>query len=369
MKRTLVLSLVLFFASFAAKAMSYDEARQQAWFLTDKMAYELNLSPEQYDRAYEINLDYLMSLYSPADCMGPSWYYRDADLRCILYDWQYNLFRTLDYFFRPVVWERSRWYYPIASRYRYGYYYYDRPVVYVSYRGGRWRDRRPGGPSPYIGLRPRWGGGMRDRYPGYDRPRRPRVDYNGRPGDDRNDRPWRPGDNNRPGNNNGRPGNGNNNGRPGNSGNNNGNNNGNSSGGVFRPGWAGGRPGNSGNIGTTRPGNGTDRPTTGSRPGNSGGTVTRPGWGSGRTTTPSRPTRSESTGRTWQPQGNLGGPRTSQPSRPVTSTPVQRQSRGDMPSRPSGNMGRPSGGQTSAPANRSTRGNIGGPATGRSFGR
>ena len=77
-------------------AMDYEEARQRAWFLTDKMAYELNLTPEQYDRAYEINLDYLMSIRTASDCSGYYWEYRNADLRCILFDWQYNLFRTID---------------------------------------------------------------------------------------------------------------------------------------------------------------------------------------------------------------------------------------------------------------------------------
>ena len=47
MKR-LLLSLVLLIAASALHAMSYREAREYAYFLTDKMAYELNLTPEQY---------------------------------------------------------------------------------------------------------------------------------------------------------------------------------------------------------------------------------------------------------------------------------------------------------------------------------
>lgn len=353
MKRTLVMSLVLFFASLAARAMSYDEARQQAWFLTDKMAYELNLTPEQYDRAYEINLDYLMSLYTPADCTGAAWYYRDADFRCVLYDWQYNLFRTLDYFFRPVVWQRSRWYYPITVRYRYGYYYYDCPHIYVSYRGGRWRDRRPGAPSPYLGLRPHRGTGMRDHFPGNDRPRRPDVNFGGgRPGDWRpdgrpgnNDRPGstRPGNGNRPGGND-RPGNGNGNRPGGNDRPGNGNRPGSGTT-VTRPGWAGGHS----STGTTRPGNNGNVSTGTPRPGN-GTTVTRPGWSGGRNTgngsTTSRPTRTQSTPRSTSNGGVIGGPGSQR-----TSTPVQRPSRTTTTSRPSGNMGR----STSTPASRPSR--------------
>jgi len=148
----------------ALNAMSYEDARQQAWFLTDKMAYELNLTAEQYDRAYEINLDYLMGIRTASDCYGAAWYYRDADLRCIFYDWQYKLYSTLDYFFRPVRWLSGAWYYPITSHYRYGYYYFDRPLIYANYRGGRWHQRRPGMQSPYYGMRPSRGQGMRDRY-------------------------------------------------------------------------------------------------------------------------------------------------------------------------------------------------------------
>lgn len=164
MKRYILTILIAIVATFSAKAMDYEEARQRAWFLTDKMAYELNLTPEQCDRAYQINLDYLMNVHTASDCSGYYWQYRDTDFRCILFDWQYNLYRTLDYFFRPVRWVQSSWYYPVFNRYRFGYYYFDRPAVYVSYRGGMWRRRGHSDPSPYIGLRPHRGSGMRDHY-------------------------------------------------------------------------------------------------------------------------------------------------------------------------------------------------------------
>ena len=53
-----------------ASAMSYEQARQQALFLTDKMAYELNLTEDQYEAAYEVNLDYLMSVDTYDDLYG-----------------------------------------------------------------------------------------------------------------------------------------------------------------------------------------------------------------------------------------------------------------------------------------------------------
>ena len=62
MKKLIFTLAALFFISVSASAMSYRQARQQALFLTDKMAYELNLTDDQYEAAYEINLDYLMRI-------------------------------------------------------------------------------------------------------------------------------------------------------------------------------------------------------------------------------------------------------------------------------------------------------------------
>lgn len=214
--KKLLLTLMLSAVCFMAKAINYEDARREAWFLTDKMAYELNLTSEQYDRAYQINLDYLLSLNTAADCYGYYWTYRDSDLRCILSSWQYALYSSLDYFYRPVRWLRAAWYYPICDHYRRGYYYFDRPAIYVSYHGGMWHRRGHNDPSPYRHYAYRPAPGLRDHYhshhgsPAY----RPEP---GRPGHGRyvdNNKPNRPTtsrpDNNGaapscPGNNTGRP--------------------------------------------------------------------------------------------------------------------------------------------------------------------
>lgn len=164
MKRYLLTLLIVLAGTLSTKAISYNEARDRAWFLTDKMAYELNLTPDQYDRVYQVNLDYFMSIAYEADCYGVYWNYRDTDLRYILWDWQYRLYVTLDYFYRPIRWIRAAWHYPICDHYRYGYYYYERPRVYVSYHGCNWKRRGHNDVSPYRGWRAERGPGMRDRY-------------------------------------------------------------------------------------------------------------------------------------------------------------------------------------------------------------
>ena len=166
MKRVLLSLLLVLTGSLAANALNYNDARERAWFLTDKMAYELNLTPEQYDMAYEVNLEYFLSINLAADCTGRYWSYRNADLRYILFDWQYELYSTLEYFYRPIRWITSGWKFAIFDRYRAGYYYYKRPTVYVSYTGGLWKNRRPKDVSPFKDKQFRKGPGMRDNYNG-----------------------------------------------------------------------------------------------------------------------------------------------------------------------------------------------------------
>ena len=159
MKRYLMTILAVVLTTLTLKAMPYEMAREEAMYLTDKMAYELNLNQRQYEYAYEINLDYLMGLNRPDDAYGLLLRYRNDDLRHILYDWQWNIFYTLDYFLRPVTWRYGRWFYPIYGYYARNYYFYTRPAVYHNYRGGHSHAHYDRG--FYGDRRPRWDGGFR----------------------------------------------------------------------------------------------------------------------------------------------------------------------------------------------------------------
>lgn len=161
--------MVLGFA-VAASAMSYSQAREQALFLTDKMAYELNLTDDQYEAAYEINLDYLLSVNSDDELYGDYWRWRNIDFSYVLLDWQYRLFCEAAYFYRPLYFSAGVWHFAIYARYPHrDYFYFHRPTVYVSYRGGHsWRQNN--GSSWYNGrtFGSRRGGdahfGMRDGF-------------------------------------------------------------------------------------------------------------------------------------------------------------------------------------------------------------
>ena len=135
----------------SANAMSYERARNEALFLTDKMAYELNLTDAQYEAAYEINLDYLMGVSSRYDVFGTCWERRNIDLEYILYRWQWDLYRAATYFYRPLYWNAGYWHFRIYTHYPHrDYFYFGRPHFYASCRGGHsWRHN--GGRGYYEG--------------------------------------------------------------------------------------------------------------------------------------------------------------------------------------------------------------------------
>ena len=173
MKKMMFTLIAMLTIAVQANAMSYEQARNEALFLTDKMAYELNLSDAQYEAAYEINLDYLMGVTSQYDVFGPYWDRRNMDLSYILFSWQWDMFRAAAYFYRPLVWDAGYWHFAVYARYPHrDYFYFGRPHFYATYRGGHsWhmnhnrsyyeprRDQyRPGnGPrDQHVGMRNRW---------------------------------------------------------------------------------------------------------------------------------------------------------------------------------------------------------------------
>ena len=153
MKKMMIALVAMLAMAATGKAMSYEQARNEALFLTDKMAYELNLTDEQYEAAYEINLDYLMGVTSYDDVYGNYWERRNLDMSYILLDWQWRTFCAATYFYRPLYWSDGFWHFGIYARYPHrDYFYFGRPVFYASYRGGHaWHV--VGGRGYYYGRR------------------------------------------------------------------------------------------------------------------------------------------------------------------------------------------------------------------------
>lgn len=148
--------------SISMAAMSNSRIRKETRFLTDKMAYELNLTPGQYNDAYEINYDFIYAVrYLMDDVVrGEEWaidrYYRaldvrNDDLRWVLNASQYRRFLRADYFYRPIYAGGGRWNFRIYITYTNpNHFYFGKPYHYNSYSGRHSRPRYDS-PSYYRG--------------------------------------------------------------------------------------------------------------------------------------------------------------------------------------------------------------------------
>ena len=137
--------------SAGTNAMSNSKVRKETRFLTDKMAYELNLSTEQYNDVYEINYDFISGVrYVMDDVLyGNEWalnrYYdyldvRNDDLRWVLSSRQYARFMQAEYFYRPIYTSGNRWYFRVYITYtNHNHFYFPRPYHYRTYVGGHYR--------------------------------------------------------------------------------------------------------------------------------------------------------------------------------------------------------------------------------------
>ena len=135
----------------AMGAMGMSKVRENARFLTDRMAYELKLTPMQYDDVYEVNFDFIDNVRHIMDDVVRGYDhavdryyqfldYRNDDLRWILSASQYRRFMGVDYFYRPVYTTASNWLFRIYKVYHdVKHFYFDKPHHYKSYRGGHYR--------------------------------------------------------------------------------------------------------------------------------------------------------------------------------------------------------------------------------------
>ncbi len=128
-------------------ALSTSTLRNHARFLSDRMAYELDLSAAQYDDVYEINFDFLYSANRIMDDVVFGYrdaieqYYtlldiRNEDLNYVLTSRQYRDFLAAEYFYRPVYSTGKTWSFRIYTIYHNRtFFFYDAPRHYKTYLG------------------------------------------------------------------------------------------------------------------------------------------------------------------------------------------------------------------------------------------
>jgi len=147
MKKYIVTLVLAIMGIAQMSALSNSSIRNHARFLTDRMAYELDLSASQYDDIYEINYDYIYMIDRIMDDVVFG--YRDAidnyydllddrndDIRYVLTNNQYRKFIYADYFYRPVYTNGKTWSFRIYTTYsNRTFFYYDAPRHYKTYAG------------------------------------------------------------------------------------------------------------------------------------------------------------------------------------------------------------------------------------------
>ncbi|MCD8235481.1 MAG: hypothetical protein LUD00_02265 [Prevotellaceae bacterium] len=166
--RTILASIMLFICSAVANAqpMSYYAMRDNARFLTDRMAYTLGVtSAFIIDDLYRINYDYICGVNDYLDDVARGYRYddymavmyeRDRALQVLLGANVWARLITYDYFYRPIIFANRGWRFGIyAHDSRHKHFYCKKPRYYKSYRGGHFfAGIRPVGPPPPHNSRP-----------------------------------------------------------------------------------------------------------------------------------------------------------------------------------------------------------------------
>lgn len=151
MKQFFLTLVIAILATSQMFAMSTSKVRETARFLSDRMAYELDMTPQQYDDCYEINYDFIYAIRPIMDDVARGYRsainiyytyldYRNDDLRYILNAAQYHRFLEIEYFYRPVYTYRDNWLFRIYQIYNNPkFFYFDAPSIYRVYKGGHSR--------------------------------------------------------------------------------------------------------------------------------------------------------------------------------------------------------------------------------------
>ena len=151
MKKLTALWMILMIGTFTVQATSLSTMRRNVRFLTDRMAYELQLTSQQYNDVYEVNFDFVYNVDNIMNevVLGYEYaldnYYnflniRNDDLRWILTEYQYRRFMEISYFYRPISLYQNSWRLGVFNVYtNVNFFYFGKPHHYRTYLGGHYR--------------------------------------------------------------------------------------------------------------------------------------------------------------------------------------------------------------------------------------
>lgn len=117
MKRLALTLAVALITALSASAQRLTNIRAEARFITDKMVLELGLTNVQRNSILQLNLGYLDAINSYRDINGKAWKHRNKELRRMMSDSQWRLYKEAYYFYQPISWRSNAYVHNIYTRY------------------------------------------------------------------------------------------------------------------------------------------------------------------------------------------------------------------------------------------------------------
>lgn len=136
MKKLFLTLVLVMVAAVQTMALTRNRSMEEAAFLTDKMIYELGLSPMQTEDVYQINYDYFTQVGYTASLNARAAEIRMRQLEFVLTPNQFRMCQSIIYFLTPAMLQNGNFYFRIYTHYEPGVFYFDRPAIYRDYRGG-----------------------------------------------------------------------------------------------------------------------------------------------------------------------------------------------------------------------------------------
>lgn len=152
MKRIVMILLAISLIGTTAMAASDKEIRNEARFLADKIAYELDLDKNQLADAFDINYDFLVRVYPILDKLAENddnairEYYRllairNGDLRWIMPQDKFLKLLDVEYLYRPFCTEGGKWFNRVYTKYTNTKKFYEgKPKTMSKYKGANYRE-------------------------------------------------------------------------------------------------------------------------------------------------------------------------------------------------------------------------------------
>lgn len=144
MKRFMFTLAAALLMALTVSAQRLQNAREEAYFITDKMGVELGLTYNQRANVLQLNLGYLEGINGYRDVNGKLWSYRNKQMKMVLTHNQWVRYKETYYFYQPIGWRGNAYVHNIYAKYPNPSAGNYRPNMSSN------RSQRPSGSHPHL---------------------------------------------------------------------------------------------------------------------------------------------------------------------------------------------------------------------------